>query len=189
MVTLPETPASRRSPSRRVSLRAATGDDAPLLRRWRSEESVRRFQPLQEVPVSQLRADLEGQDLRDLYRGRGERFVWIVEENGTPCGWITLVVGNWEHGLAEIGYALSSDFQSRGIMAAALGLLLPDLFLRTTLERIEARCAVGNIASQRVLEKLGFACEGLLRSYFALHGRRVDHHLYALLRTDFLPPS
>jgi ribosomal-protein-alanine N-acetyltransferase len=187
MVTQPEPPTARRHSSRRVTVRAATGDDASLLRRWRAEESVRRFQPLQEVAVSQLRADLEGQDLRDLYRGRGERFVWIVEESGVPCGWITLVVGNWEHGLAEIGYALSSDFQGRGIMAAALGVLLPDLFLRTTVERIEARCALGNVGSQRVLEKLGFVREGLLRAYFALHGRRVDHHLYALLRTDFLP--
>jgi RimJ/RimL family protein N-acetyltransferase len=190
MVTQPDTPDSRRSfPARGVALRPASGDDAPLLRKWRAEESVRRFQPLQEVALSQLRADLESQELRDLYRGRGERFVWIVEEDGAACGWITLVVGNWEHGLAEIGYALSSEFQGRGVMAAALGLLLPDLFLRTTIERIEARCAVGNVASQRVLEKLGFEHEGLLRGYFALHGRRVDHHLYALLRRDFLPSS
>jgi ribosomal-protein-alanine N-acetyltransferase len=186
MVTQTDLPAPQpRLPH--VALRAAAGDDAPLLRRWRAEESVRRHQPLQEVPISQLRAELEGQEVRDLYRGRGERFVWIIEEEGDPCGWITLVVGNWEHGLAELGYALSSAFQGRGVMAAALGLLLPDLFLHTTLERIEARCAVGNVASQRVLEKLGFVREGLLRGYFALHGKRVDHHLYALLRRDFLP--
>lgn len=187
MVTLPDQPPHRRHPSRRVTLRGATGDDAPLLRQWRTEESVRRFQPLQEVAVSQLRADLEAQALRDLYRGRGERFVWIVEEDGVAAGWITLVVGNWEHGLAEIGYALSSSFQGRGVMAAALAVLLPDLFLRTAIERIEARCALGNTASERVLEKLGFVREGLLREYFSLHGRRVDHHLYALLRRDFLP--
>jgi RimJ/RimL family protein N-acetyltransferase len=189
VVTLPEPPDPRPARAPKVSLRPASGDDAPLLRRWRAEESVRRFQPLQDVPVSQLRADLEGQSLRDLFRGRGDRFVWIVEENGIPCGWITLVVGNWEHGLAEVGYALSTDFQGRGLMAVALGLLLPDIFLRTAVERIEARCAAGNVASQRVLEKLGFVHEGLLRGYFTLHGRRVDHHLYALLRSDFLPRS
>jgi RimJ/RimL family protein N-acetyltransferase len=29
--------------------------------------------------------------------------------------------------------------------------------------------------------------EGTLRSYFRLHGERVDHHLYGLLRSDYIP--
>lgn len=172
---------------RKVSLRAATGDDAPLLKRWRAEPAVRRFQPLHDVPLGQLRADVSAQRAHNLFRGRGERFLWIVELDGVPAGWITLVVANWEHGLAEIGYALSSDYQGQGVMTEALTQLLPDLFLRAPLERVEARCAMGNVASQRVLEKLGFVREGVLRGYFKLHGRRVDHILYALLRSDFLP--
>jgi RimJ/RimL family protein N-acetyltransferase len=169
-----------------VLVRAARADDAPLLRQWRSEETVRRFQPLHDVAASQLRTDIASLDMDDLYRARGERFVWIVEADGTPCGWITLVVTNWEHGLSEIGYALSSAFQGLGVMSAALAHLLPELFLRTAIERIEARCAVGNEASRRVLEKLGFVREGRLREYFKLRGERVDHLLYALLRRDYL---
>lgn len=170
-----------------MALRPAGGEDAGWLKRWRSEASVRQFQPLREVSLHQLRADLASQRVGDLFRGRGERFVWIVEADANPCGWITLVVNNWEHGLSEIGYALSSDFQGRGVMPQALTTLLPDLFLRTPLERLEARCAVDNVASQKVLERLGFSREGRLRGYFKLHGERVDHWLYALLRTDFLP--
>lgn len=170
-----------------VLVRAARGEDAPLLRQWRAEETVRRYQPLHDVATSQLRTDIASLDMEDLYRARGERFVWIVEADGTPCGWITLVVANWEHGLSEIGYALSSSFQGLGVMSAALAQLLPDLFLRTAIERIEARCAVGNEPSKRVLEKLGFVQEGRLRGYFKLRGERVDHLLYALLREDFLP--
>jgi ribosomal-protein-alanine N-acetyltransferase len=170
-----------------IALRPARPADAPRLRQWRAEESVRRHQPLHDVSTAQLRSDLAAAEGNDLNRGQGERFVWIVEQGGTPCGWITLVVSNWEHGLSEIGYALSSEFQGRGVMTAALSLLLPDLFLRAGLERVEARCAVDNDPSRRVLEKLGFVHEGTLRSYFVLHGQRVDHDLYALLRRDFLP--
>jgi ribosomal-protein-alanine N-acetyltransferase len=94
------------------------------------------------------------------------------------------VVSNWEHGLAEVGYALSTQFQSRGLMTEALGLLLVDLFANTTLERVEARCAVENDASRRVLEKNHFLREGLLRGYFKLRGRRIDNYLYALLREE-----
>lgn len=173
----------------RVELRPATTADAPLLRRWREEASVRRYQPLGEVSTAQLRADLAGQDVRDLQRGRGQKFQWIVLVDGAPAGWITLVVANWEHGLAEVGYALSTPHQRRGVMPAALAQLLADLFLDSPLMRLEARCAVDNSASQKVLEKLGFRREGLLRGYFVLHGERVDNYLYALLRDDFLQPA
>jgi ribosomal-protein-alanine N-acetyltransferase len=169
-----------------VSLRPAAPRDAELLRRWRSEPSVRRFQPLNELPTSQLRADVASQRMADLYRGRGEKFQWIVEVEGDPAGWITLVVSNWEHGLAEVGYALSTPYQSRGVMTEALQVLLEDLFLNTMLERVEARCATENVGSQRVLEKSGFLREGRLRGYFKLHGRRVDNYLYSLLRDEYL---
>ncbi|HSM52340.1 MAG TPA: GNAT family protein, partial [Thermoanaerobaculia bacterium] len=49
----------------------------------------------------------------------------------------------------------------------------------------EARCALGNVASQRLLARLGFREEGVLRGYFRLRGERVDNRLFALLRTDW----
>lgn len=169
-----------------IRLRPAVPADAELLKRWRDEWSVRRFQPLHDLSVSQLRSDVSSQRMRDLYRGRGEKFQWIVEEDGVPVGWVTLVVSNWEHGLAEVGYALGSQHQGRGLMVRALALLVGDLFAQTPLERIEARCSVDNHASQRVLERVGFEREGTLRSYFRLHGRRIDNYLYAVLRGDRL---
>ena len=175
-----------------VSLRPARVSDAPLFREWRSEPSVRRHQPLRDIAVSQIRADVAAQNVEDLYRSRGERFQWVIEvgANGgkpTPVGWITLVVANWEHGLCEMGFALTSPYQGQGLMTQAVTQLLPELFLHTTLQRVEARCSVENVASQRVLEKSGFRREGLLRSYFVLDGRRVDHYLYSILSSDFLP--
>jgi ribosomal-protein-alanine N-acetyltransferase len=174
-----------RRPLSNVHLRPAAPRDADLLRQWRAEPSVRRFQPLNELPTAQLRADVASQRMADLYRGRGEKFQWIVEVEGEPAGWITLVVSNWEHGLAEVGYALSTHYQSRGLMTDALSQLLADVFANTVLERIEARCAIENTGSQRVLEKNGFEPEGRLKGYFKLRGKRIDNFLYGLLRDDY----
>ncbi len=168
-----------------VRLRPVRPGDAELLTCWRREPSVRRFQPLSEVSASQLRAELAHQRLDDLYRGTGDKFQWVVLADRQPAGWITLVVTNWEHGLAEVGYALSTPFQRRGIMPRALRLLLEDLFAHTALHRLEARCAVENRASQSILDRLGFVREGRLRGYFVLDGRRVDNYLYSVLRADF----
>ena len=120
--------------------------------------------------------DLRDEGLIELRRGRGQKFQWIVLVDAAPAGWITLVVANWEHGLAEIGYALSTPYQRRGVMPAALAQLLADLFLDSPLQRVEARCAVENVASQRVLERLGFRREGLLRADgdTASHERQHD---------------
>ncbi len=172
-----------------VRIRPARVSDAPLFRAWRAEPSVGRFQPIRDLPLSQIRSDVASQSVESLYRNRGDRFQWIVEADARPAGWITLVVGNWEHGLCETGFALSTAYQGHGIMVQALTLLVPELFLQTGLERIEARCAMDNHASRQVLEKVGFRREGILRGYFVLHGRRVDHYLYALLKDDYLPSS
>ena len=181
--------ANREPRPRRVALRAALPGDAGSLFAWRQEESVRRHQPLQETTVGELRADLARQRMEDLYRGRGDRFQWIVMVDGESVGWITLAILSWEHGLAEIGYALSTGYQGMRLMTEALAQLLPELFVAVGIERLEARCSVENERSAALLEGLGFVREGRLRSYFALHGRRIDNFLYALLRDDFLQRS
>jgi ribosomal-protein-alanine N-acetyltransferase len=181
MVAIRETHRSR------TTIRPALPGDAAAMERWRKEPSIRRHQPLQETTVAELRSDLARQRMEDLYRGRGERFQWIVLVDGEPAGWITLAVLSWEHALAEIGYALSSLHQRQGVMGEALELVLPELFVAAGIERLEARCSVENVASQRLLERLGFEREGLLRSYFELRGRRIDNYLYSLLKPDYLP--
>jgi ribosomal-protein-alanine N-acetyltransferase len=70
-------------------------------------------------------------------------------------------------------------------MPRALAQLLTDLFGRTRLHRIEARTAVDNLGSQRVLEGLGFRREGLLRAYFQLDGRWIDNYLFALVKEEW----
>jgi RimJ/RimL family protein N-acetyltransferase len=172
-------------PPHRVALRPVCAADSVLLDRWRLEPSVRRHQPLSNASLAQLRADLAHQEITDLYLGRGDKFQWIILSGDQPAGWITLVVTNWTHGLAEIGYALSTPFQRLGIMPRALHALLSDIFSNTRLRRIEARCSTENIGSYRVLEKIGFRREGRLRSYFVLDERAIDNYLYAILCDDF----
>jgi RimJ/RimL family protein N-acetyltransferase len=172
--------------SAEVEVRPARPEDAALLHLWRAEKSVRRYQPLAPLSTSQLRSELASRRADDLWRNRGDRFDWIVLVHRQPAGWITLVVHSWEHGLAECGYSLSTAFQGRGLMHKALTRLIGDLFARTRLHRLEARTALANVASQKVLEKLGFRREGTLRGYFQLDGEWVDNYLFAIVKEDWL---
>ncbi|MCA9904967.1 MAG: GNAT family N-acetyltransferase, partial [Anaerolineae bacterium] len=54
------------------------------------------------------------------------------------------------------------------------------------LHRVQADCTAGNIASERVLEKVGFTYEGTWRESVFEHGRFVDIKQYGLLRREYV---
>jgi [ribosomal protein S5]-alanine N-acetyltransferase len=83
---------------------------------------------------------------------------------------------------AEIGYWIGESHWGRGVMTATVGAFCEALFRDTDLERIEAGAFLTNPASHRVLEKCGFAREGVLRRKFFKDGEFIDDAAYALLR-------
>ena len=64
-------------------------------------------------------------------------------------------------------------------MTDAVRTLVQYGFDRLDLHRLEAACIPGNLRSVRVLEKAGFAREGLLKSYLKINGQWQDHLLFA----------
>ncbi|GMH08444.1 hypothetical protein Nepgr_010284 [Nepenthes gracilis] len=85
----------------------------------------------------------------------------------------------------ELGYVLASRYWRKGIATRAVKLLAASIFSEWPhLERLEALVDVENPASQRVLEKAGFAREGVLRRYIILKGRTRDMVMFSLLSTD-----
>jgi len=53
------------------------------------------------------------------------------------------------------------------------------------LHRLWATCLPENPASARVLEKVGFRREGLMREALRIHGQWRDAFLYAMLSTEW----
>jgi len=87
--------------------------------------------------------------------------------------------------IAEIGYWVRSDETGRGICTEAVGLLLEEAFGALGYHKVVLRIAVGNDASDRVAEKLGFTREGILREELLIRGNWVDHSLWSLLDREF----
>ena len=63
--------------------------------------------------------------------------------------------------------------------------MLEIAFDEIVLHRVVLRVAVGNRASERVAEKLGFVHEGLLRKEVLVGGTWIDHTLWAMLDEEF----
>ncbi|XP_038721256.1 uncharacterized N-acetyltransferase p20-like [Tripterygium wilfordii] len=86
---------------------------------------------------------------------------------------------------ALIGYALASEYWGQGITTLALKTAVSKVFDEMPgLVRLPVLVDVENKGSQRVVEKVGFAKEGLLRSYGYCKGKIRDVFIYSLLATD-----
>ncbi|KAK9671259.1 hypothetical protein RND81_12G017500 [Saponaria officinalis] len=85
----------------------------------------------------------------------------------------------------ELGYVLAREYWGRGIATWAVEAVVSTVFEeRSELERVEALVDVENIGSQKVLEKVGFVKEGVLRKYCILKGKIRDMTMFSFLRKD-----
>ena len=90
------------------------------------------------------------------------------------------------NGSMELGYALAEPYWGRGLVVEAARAVVDHTFRTYAVERLQARVMEGNVASLRVLEKLGFRFEGTLRSLLYRRGRYWDVHHFAVLRDEWL---
>jgi len=84
----------------------------------------------------------------------------------------------------EVGYWLFAHARGRGVATRAVRAAADHAFANG-IGRLEAHVRVGNTASERVLERLGFEREGVKRKLLRHEGRRVDATLFSLLAPDF----
>jgi [ribosomal protein S5]-alanine N-acetyltransferase len=85
---------------------------------------------------------------------------------------------------AYVGYWVDSSVAGRGVTTAAVALVVDHCFGRVGLHRLEATVRPENLASIRVLAKLGFRKEGLFRRYLDVDSAWRDHYCYALTVED-----
>ncbi|HYE84819.1 MAG TPA: GNAT family protein [Vicinamibacterales bacterium] len=86
---------------------------------------------------------------------------------------------------AEAWYLLHPVLWGRGLLSEAMAAVVDDGFRHRGLHRIWATCLPENPASARVLERLRFRREGLLREGLRIHGEWRDALLYALLASEW----
>lgn len=79
-----------------------------------------------------------------------------------------------------LGYVIAGRHEGRGLMSEALEALIAYAFDELKLHRIMANYQPGNTRSRAVLERLGFATEGLARDYLFIDGAWRDHVLTSL---------
>lgn len=86
---------------------------------------------------------------------------------------------------ADIGYELSPDQWGHGYATEAARAIVQFGFAELKVHRIGAWCIADNIASARVLEKIGLKLEGRLRDKEHFKGRWWDTLMYGILENEW----
>lgn len=86
---------------------------------------------------------------------------------------------------AELGYWLGAEAWGQGFATEAAGALVDFGFAELGLSRIYAHVLDGNVASCRVLDKLGMINEGIRRQHVRKGKKLVDVVLYGMLREEW----
>ena len=114
-----------------------------------------------------------------------ETFAFAITVDNMVIGSISIFrQGNIHRQTAELGYYIAEEYWSKGIMTEAVKQICEYVFAKSDIIRIYAEPFAYNIASCRVLEKVGFQYEGTLRSNAVKNGKVIDMEMYSLLKAE-----
>ena len=127
-------------------------------------------------------------ELAEAERAAGEGLHLLITEGDVLMGSVGIVGLDWPGGVAEVGYWVSAEARGRGVAGRALE-VVAGWGLQQGVRRLFADVIVGNRASERVLEKVGFQREGVQRSMPAgtcgtEPAARIDIAVWSLVAGD-----
>lgn len=176
--------------TQRLILRQINAVDRAAIFRIYSDPEVTRYNAIAQLNhISDAETLIES--FQEQYRTRTA--IWwgvTLKDKGTVIG--TCGFHNWTRtGLyahsANIGYGMARVYWRHGYTTEALRALISFGFSTMQLNRVQADIMTDNLPSIRLLEKLGFQAEGLLRERGFWKDEFHDLHHFALLRRDWVP--
>jgi [ribosomal protein S5]-alanine N-acetyltransferase len=166
-----------------VNLKLLEKEDFPLFAEWLNKPEVfGEYNPLHQVTVDEVGR---------IFSSPLEMRSFIIEnKKGKKVGFINhFNVLHPAMRLLEIGFGLVPDERGKGYGSEALSMIVDLLFLTKDVNRIQAQTHARNLASQRILEKVGFKKEGVLRRSIFIGGEWVDSWVYGILREEWGEPK
>ena len=116
---------------------------------------------------------------------QGTCMPFAVEVDGRFAGQVT--VNNIVRGSAQfasVGYWIDERYAGRGLITRAVAMAIDHCFFELKLHRVEVAIRPENLASLRVVEKLGIPETGFAPRFLHIDGDWRDHRLFAICRED-----
>ena len=145
---------------------------------------LRKYQDIPRVTIEEFERQVRSRP-RALDRRATGRFEWLIYEDITPIGWISLRVNDRAGAVGEIGYSLLTTARRFGYATESVGALVDEWFEQSELQEIQACTVPENDPSRKVLARTGFTESRTIRGGAVIRGRHVDVVLYRLHRAEW----
>ena len=159
--------------------------DRVILRAIRAQEFDRLYEARVQSATSRGAVDSEAFRERMTHSGAWfeGRLDLAIEWDGRLVGTIQAraTAGFSPPGVCELGIGLFDEAREKGVGTEAVR-LITEWLLANDYPRVQASTDVRNVPMRRVLEKLGFEEEGVLRAFMPDGDSRADYVLYAITR-------
>lgn len=165
----------------RLSLRPLEARDAPAVHLMMSDIEVMAFWDSAVVDDPAVTAEIVEQELEEVERDQARYWSMELAANGAFIGLCDLSEMDRRHSRADVGFMVARRYWGAGYTYEAMHAVIGHAAQSLRLRRLQARAHLGNIRSMRLLDRLGFKREGLLRGYVERDGERRDCALYGLL--------
>lgn len=171
----------------RLILRPFIRGDVDAVFSYRSRPDVAEF--LFDAPMNheECAEAVRARASQTAFSTEGDKILLAVErqEDHRLIGEVSLIWRSAVDAQAEIGYILHPDAHGRGYAAEAGRALLDFGFRTVGLHRIYARCDARNIASAKVMQRLGMREEAHFREHTQVKGRWDEELICAVLDREW----
>lgn len=171
----------------RLILRPYSAEDLPHLTEMLGREDVCRYLPWPPMTPEEARAKLEQRLLQTHLGADGDALVPAAVEaaSGRVVGEFMLSIRSTGHRQGEVGWIIHPDFQGRGFGTEGARAMLRVGFEDLGLHRIQAGADPRNVASLRVMERLGMRPEAHFVASEFIKGEWVDEVVFGLLESEW----
>ncbi|HSM96383.1 MAG TPA: GNAT family N-acetyltransferase [Rhizomicrobium sp.] len=166
----------------RLTLRPLGLRDVDAVFAMMSDDETMRFWDWPAFKDRDTVADVVEAQIEDAASGQSMYWAVALTPEGAAIGSCDLSDIDRHHRRAEIGFLFNRGYWGNGYAREAMEAVVAFAFEDLELERLWARFHSGNLASQRLLERLGFSREGTLRRHVIRDGVRRDCEIYGRMR-------
>jgi [ribosomal protein S5]-alanine N-acetyltransferase len=166
-------------------LRAIETNDDVEYYHYMNHDEVKKYVANEEIPKTLERASRDLQYWGSMF-AKKNAFYWAIARKSDNALVGTCGFNSWNflQKRCEISYDMSYEFWGQGIMNRALDKICNFAFDNMQVNRIQATVACPNKKSIKLLRRLRFKQEGLLRKFYQINEKTYDGYMMSKIKGE-----
>lgn len=156
-------------------------EHGPALHQFWSDEAVTHYMDIDPFESIEQTTEMIAFLVKRMAEGSASRYTILIKDSQEIIGTCGLNYLDYENSRTEIAYDLGAAYWGKGYAFELMSAFVEWVFQTQDFHRLEAKIDPDNLPSLKLIEKLGFQKEGLLRDYEKIGHNYFDVLMYSRL--------